>query len=535
MACETHHLCGKLAEKCRAAGSRLRPKGRTIMQKADRKNAGTFATCACCDDRGTLRAEAASRRRFLKAGAALAAGGAAAALPATVLAQTGTTDPELARVQGARRILLKGGVVLTLDRQAGDFAQADVLIEGGKIREIGPGIAASGDAVAIVDAAKHIIIPGFVDTHSHSYQGLLRGVLASGLLNPDYNRDVQTTLTPAYEAADAYAGMLVTALGMIDTGTTTIVDISQVSHTPEHSDALIRALQETGIRAVYSYHRGAGPATQYPQDIKRLQRTYFSSTDQLLTLALTGNLSPNVHKVAREVGVPIVQHLVGNNLTVPLQNLAREGLLRAGDEYIHCLGIDDAGWRLIKDTGGRVSLCASIDMTMGHGTPTIQEALDHGFRPSLSSDHGVTITQDFFSLMRATFTFQRWQVLQRARRGEQNLPPLLTCRDMLEFATVEGARCTNLDGKVGTLAPGKEADLVLLRADQLDVWPLNNAPGAVVNLMNPRHVETVFIAGKARKWRGSLVGVDMARVVRLAQESRDAVMRRANFSVNLLG
>ena len=150
----------------------------------------------------------------------------------------------------------------------------------------------------------------------------------NGLLNPDYNRDIQNILTPAYQAADAYAGTLVTALGFIDMGTTAIVDISQVSHTPEHSDACIRALQQSGIRAVFAYHRGAGPASQYPQDIKRLQRSYFSSKDQLLTLALTANLNAYVFALAREVGVPIVQHLVGNDLSTPLIELGRAGLHR---------------------------------------------------------------------------------------------------------------------------------------------------------------------------------------------------------------
>jgi len=499
------------------------------MQKKSGISKLRKALRACCDE-GSLTATGTSRRRFLQAGAAIAA--ASPLLPVTVSAQT--TDPELARVQSARRLLIKGGVVLTLDRQFGDFAQGDILIEDGKIREVRPNITASPDTV-VVDAADHIVIPGFVDTHSHSYQGLMRGVLASGLLNPDYNRDIQSTLTPAYAAEDAYAGMLVTALGMIDTGTTAMVDISQVCHTPEHSDALIRALQEAGLRAVYSYHRGTGPLTQYPQDIRRLARTYFNSKDQLLTLALTGTLNANIHQLAREIGVPIVQHLVGNNLTTPLQALEREGLLRPGDEYIHCLGIDDAGWKLIKDTGGNVSLCALIDMTMGHGTPTIQEALDHGFRPSLSSDHGVTTSQDFFTLMRTTFAFQRLRVLERGRRGEQNLPALLNCRDLLEFGTIAGARCANLGDKVGSLTPGKEADIVMLRADRLDIWPLNNAAGAVVNLMSPGHVDSVFIAGRVRKWRGNLVGVDTARVRRLAQEARDAVMRRANFRVDLLG
>jgi len=172
---------------------------------------------------------------------------------------------------------------------------------------------------------------------------------------------------------------------------------------------------------------------------------------------------------------------------------------------------------------------------MGHGTPAIQEALDNGVRPSLSSDHAVTISSDFFTLMRSTLVTQRYFVLQRGRNGEQNLPPLLTCREVLEFATVEGARCANLDGKIGTLTPGKEADIVMLRADRLDVWPLNNAPGAVVNLMNPGHVETVFIAGKVKKYRGKLVGVDEERLLRSMQETRDAVVSRSGFQMNLLG
>ena len=163
--------------------------------------------------------------------------------------------------------------MLTLDPQIGDFARADVLIEDGKIRQVRLDIEVSDDATAVVDAANQIIIPGFVDTQSHSYQGLLRNILTNGVVDPDYNRDIQDTLTPAYQAADAYAGVLVTALGFIDMGTTTIVDLSQVSHTPEHSDDCIRALQDAGSRAVFAFHRGAGPAAQYPQDIVRLRRT----------------------------------------------------------------------------------------------------------------------------------------------------------------------------------------------------------------------------------------------------------------------
>jgi 5-methylthioadenosine/S-adenosylhomocysteine deaminase len=485
---------------------------------------------------GEFAASSSSRRHFLRSGAGLVAGGAAAQMLPGAWAQGARSEQpgaELARLQGERRILLKGGVVLTLDRQVGDFARADVLIENGKISTVRPDIATPGEATAVIDAENHILIPGFVDTHSHSYQGILRGIMTNGVLDPDYNRDVQTKLTPAFQPADVYAGVLTTALGLIDMGTTAIIDLSQISHTPEHSDACIRALQDSGIRAVYAYARGLGPATLYPQDILRLQRTYFSTKDQLLTLALGVGLDAKIFAIAREAGVPAVLHM--RNDSAGLLALGRAGLLQPGDEYIHCTNLSDDAWQLIKDTGGRVSLCPQIEMSMGHGRPAVQEALDHGLRPSLSSDHGVTIAPDFFTVMRSVFMFQRMQVFARARSGARNLPPLLTCRELLEFATIEGARCANLDGKIGTLTPGKDADIVMLRADRLSLWPLNNAPGTVVNLMNPGNVDTVFIAGKVKKWRGNLVGIDVPRLMRVAGEARDAVMRRAGYSVNFLG
>ena len=476
--------------------------------------------------------EANSRRDFLLAGAGIV--GAAAAAPLlSAPAEAQVNDNDLTTALSRPRILIKGGVVLSLDRAVGDFAQGDVLIEDGTIRDVGPGITAS-DA-AVINAANHIVIPGFVDTHHHFYQGILRNILPNGLLNPDYQRDISNTLTAAYLPDDVYAGSLITALGMIDHGTTTAVDTSQVQHTRAHTDASIRALQESGLRVVYAYSRGTGPAAQFPQDVMRLARTTFSSKNHLLTLALGTGLDETMFRAAREAGVPTVSHGVNNNTEQALFALHRAGLLKPGDEYIHCTHLSDAAWKLIKDTGGHVSLAVPIEMAMGHGLPPIQDALDHGIRPSLSSDVDVTMAQDPFTVMRAAFTLQRLGVLQRARTGAQNLPPLLTCRDVLEFATIEGARCTGLDNKVGTLTPGKDADIVLLKADRLNVWPLNNAAGAVVNLMNPSNVETVFIAGKPRKWRGNLVGVSVPRMLRLVSQARDGVVRRSGFKIDLLG
>jgi 5-methylthioadenosine/S-adenosylhomocysteine deaminase len=483
----------------------------------------------------------ASRRAILAAAAGAAATPTASIFPsaggrpahAQVAEARDANAAELARLLAARRILIKGAVVLSQDRGVGDFASADILIEDGRIRDLRPNIAMSDESAAVIDGSKRIVVPGFVDTHSHSYQGVLRSIMPNGVLDPDYNRDVQALLTPAFSPADVYAGVLVTALGLIDMGTTAIIDLSQISHTPEHSDACVRALQDSGIRALVAYSRGAGPAAQYPQDLLRLQRTYFNSKDQLLTLALGLGLDPKLFVAAREAGVPAVLHM--RNDSAKLLELGRAALLRPGDAYIHCTNLNDEAWHLIRDSGGRVSLCPQIEMTMGHGMPAIQQALDLGMRPSLSSDHGVSLAQDFFTIMRTVFTFQRMQIFARRRAGEASVPPLITTRDVLEFATLAGARCANLDGKVGSLTPGKEADILLLRADTPSLWPVNNAPGTVVNMMSPANVETVFIAGKVKKWRGSLVGIDWPRVMSMADAARDAVTRRTGFSVNFLG
>jgi 5-methylthioadenosine/S-adenosylhomocysteine deaminase len=472
-----------------------------------------------------------SRRRLLNTAAAAAAG---LSLPiAGCAGQMAVDTRQLARLQGTRRILLKNAIILTLDPAIGDLAQGDLLIDSGKIAQISPHIDASPDSTAIVDLTNRIIIPGFIDTHVHSYQGLLHSLLPAGRVDPEYNRDIQNNLTLHYQPEDVYAGVLITTLSLIDNGTTTIVDISQIAHSPAHSDANIQALTDSGIRAVFAYSRGEGPAARYPDDLVRLRNSYFNSPDQLLTLAMATSIDPKTLQFARANGVRSVLHIRVNS--EPLLALGRAGLLRPGDEFIHCTHLTPEAWAAIRDSGGRTSHCPPLEMAMGHGYPAIQDALDHGMRPSLSSDHSATVAQDMFGIMRAGFDLQRLGVLQRAMRKEEDLPPLLTPREVLGFATIEGARCAALEAKTGSLSPGKDADLVVLRADRLDVWPRNNAYGTVVNLMNPGHVEAVFVAGKVRKWQGSLVGVDTAHLIAMVEQSRNEVLRRGNFTANLLG
>jgi 5-methylthioadenosine/S-adenosylhomocysteine deaminase len=143
------------------------------------------------------------------------------------------------------------------------------------------------------------------------------------------------------------------------------------------------------------------------------------------------------------------------------------------------------------------------------------------------------MTADMFTIMRTAFTLQRALANERAIAGEKNPPRLLTCRETLEMATIEGARVAHLDRKIGTLTPGKEADIVLLAANRVNVFPLNNAPGTVVTMMDTSNVEHVFIAGKPRKWNGKLVGVDLNRIQRDIEQARDGLLKRANFTREL--
>ena len=239
-----------------------------------------------------------SRRSFLSAGAGVAAG---------IAARPAAAQVPLDRLQKAQRILLKGGIVLSLDSKVGDFEKADVLIEGQKIAAIAPSVPAS--SAVVVDATGMIVMPGFVDTHHHQYETLMRSILSDGNLGvfndapKNYGSVIQGILTPAYLPDDAYISELVASLSQLNAGVTTTVDLSQVSHTPAHSDACIAGLKESGRRAVYSYSTGV-KGTQFPQDITRIKTQYFSSNEQLVTLALNTGTNADHWKLARSVECP---------------------------------------------------------------------------------------------------------------------------------------------------------------------------------------------------------------------------------------
>ena len=492
-----------------------------------------------------------------------------------------------------RRILLRGAVVLTLDPNVGDFERADVLVDGKTIAQVAPAISA-GDA-DVVDCSGTIVMPGFITTHNHQYEAIQRSVIPDGLLAgawplETYGSVVQNIWTAGrivdagnpntviwdlgrvpYDPEDCYIAELIACLSQITQGVTCGTDTSQSSHSPAHTDALIKGLMDSGRRMVFAYSPGIDRRTdgvpyEFPgamndtsRGIGRIATTYFSSKDQLVTLGFGGGAGPAFPgapytgwQLARAFGASMSNHVVGNP----------RGIITAADDarnltdwsdvtFIHATrwqdhavaavgpraegypnGSQSKAWEIVRDRGAHVSIANLIEMQMRHGMPPFQQALNHGILPSLSPDVETNMTTDPFSLMRGAFCLQRALANELAFKesnpGNVPVPQLVTSRQVIEMATIAGAAANRVLDKVGTLTPGKEADIIVLDARTINTWPMNNVPGAIVTMMSPRHVRDVLIAGKVVYWKGRLVGWDVDRLLRQAEQSRDHVLARIN-------
>jgi len=438
---------------------------------------------------------------------------------------------------------LKSGIVLSLDKKIGNFMQADVLIEGTKIVAVGPNLKAEG--AQVVDASNMIVMPGFIDSHRHVWEGILRNIGTDIPLEGDasYLAYILNTLAAVYRPEDAYVGDLVGLYGAIDAGITTLLDWSHIQATREHSDAVVRALQESGLRAVFAY---GYPWWKYPDEnqdnwIRDVASQYFSSKDQLLTFGIASpgpefipfDFAKAQWELARELDAHITVH-VGVGTVGKLGKLAemgRAGLLKDDTTYIHCTTLSDDEIQMIVDTGGTVSLASPVEMMMGHGMVPTQKFIDRGLRPSLSIDVETNVPNDMFTQMRSVISLQHALLFEKKLAGESNLPALLTTRDLIEFATIEGARANGLLDKTGTLTPGKEADIIMLRTDMPNIFPINDPIGAVVWGMDTSNVDSVFVAGKALKRDRQLLNVDLNRIRKMAYEARDYVVSKSGFKL----
>lgn len=451
-------------------------------------------------------------------------------------------DPE-------RMILISGGTVVTMDPAVPDLVRGDVLIRGRRIVEIGADLSAAARGGAIVvDASNSIVMPGFHDTHRHCWQNQLRRLIPDCDDNAAYLQVTHEWLGHYYTPDDIYVGNMISVLGALDSGITTMMDVFHNPRTPEHSDAAIEAFQDTGIRGV---HVSCGVLAgewdhNWPGDLPRIRDTYFSSDDQLLTLRFGTigaefaadyiRLDSDKILMARELGIDLTSDgVVGPACSARIKKFAREGLLGPHLTFIHCLDLDDEAWKLLADHGVNVSIPATSDAVIGiySSIPSIQQALDAGIRPSLSIDVEVCLTPDMFTQMRTVHAMQRASVFNRRYLGEPDLPEALTVKDVLELATVSGARANGVLDRTGTLTPGKQADLILLGAEDFNSMPLNNAYGTIVSGADTKNVEAVFVAGEVKKFEGKLVGWDLASVRRRVHESRDRILADAGFELDV--
>jgi cytosine/adenosine deaminase-related metal-dependent hydrolase len=442
-------------------------------------------------------------------------------------------------------VLLNGGTVITMDPAVPDLLKGDVLIEGGKIKAVGPDLseaAADGQAV-VVDATGMVVSPGFCDGHRHCWQNQFRRILCDVNSLDTYMSSTHGGISLHYRPEDIYIGNVVSMIGAIDSGVTTVLDFSHNSRSPEHSDAAFRAYRDVGSRVV---HASAPPnegewGEQWPSDIARLDSEHGDS-NPLVTVRMGIDMSarwgatPELLAKAREMDVEISIDGVclGKLSSEEVEVLGRTGSLGPDVSLIHCTDLSDEAWRWIKEAGCGVTLAVTSDEQIGiaGGDPPIQKALDMGIRPSMSVDVEIALASDMFSQMRAVLTTQRMQVAQLRYRGSA-APNMLTVRDVLEFATINGARHMGVGDVVGSITPGKEADVLLVSAEAANNFPLNNAVGTLVLGADNGNVRAVFVGGEVRKWDGEIVWLsgDLDQFRSLAIASRDRIMEEAEFEL----
>ena len=437
-------------------------------------------------------------------------------------------------------ILLQGGAIVTMDPSLGDLPSGDVLIAGDRIAAVGPRLEAPADA-EIVDAAGMIVLPGLVNAHIHTWQTGLRG-LAGDWTAHDYVRAVHAGLATLFTPADIRIANRVGALNQLDCGTTTLVDWHHNNPTPDHTDAAIDGLAEAGIRALFlhgSPKPDPGPGqksyreTPMPRgEVERLRRGRFAGDGGLLTLGLAV-LGPQAampevvltdFRLARAFDLVASMHHSGAAMTAPegYAAAAAAGLLSDKVNIVHGNQLTDADFAVLADHGASFVVTAEVEMQMAYGDPLTGRLRARGLPVAIGSDVECAYAPDMFAVMRTTLQAERYRagMLALATTGERPPAMPVTAREALRWATIDGARMAHLDHAIGSLTPGKQADIVLLRKSDLNLAGVADPVSAIVLYAGPGNVDTVFVAGRRVKTQGRLrdAGLDAATAA-LAESS----------------
>ncbi|PFH12747.1 amidohydrolase family protein [Burkholderia sp. JKS000303] len=421
------------------------------------------------------------------------------------------------------KLLITGGHVITMDPVIGN-GRFDILIENDLIVEVGPQILAN-DAQRL-DATGCIVIPGLVNAHMHTWQTALRGVTANWTL-PTYFRSVHAGLATLFNPDDLYIGTLVGALNQLNLGTTTLGDWCHNNPTPEHTDRAIDGLLESGIRAVY-FHGSPKPDPKPGQkhfseiphprsEIERLLKDRFTRSDALVTLGMailgphysTYDVSEHDFELAAEYGLIASMHCAGLEPKTPdgWERLAERGLLGPSTNIVHGNNLSEAQLRMMIGRGVTFSVAPETEMTQGHGHPITGRLRDVGGAPSLGVDLESAIAGDMFTVARVALASQRALDNAQARADSGQLPAhsTISTSEALSWITIRGAEALGLQDRVGSLTPGKQADIVLIRADGLSMRPVHDPVASVLMQGSAANVDTVLVAGAIRKRAGKLL------------------------------
>ena len=419
------------------------------------------------------------------------------------------------------RTLIRGGCVLTLGARSPNFTQADVLIDQGRVAEVGPGLRVR-DA-EVVDASDTIVMPGFVDTHRHVWKSLFRnmGDIGSGGPNPRTGDSV-ARYGPHHQPDDVYAATLIGLLGAIEAGITTVVDWSDIQFDSRYTDAALQAHKDAGLRTVFVHAlpHWAGSRDDGGTDLRGLAAGMAGSPTTIAygpTHPVRADLArvATDWKMARDLGLRIHAH-AGSDPSDRgvLSELAGQGLLGPDITLVHCSHINDEDLDAIVARGASVSLAPSTEMTDGMGSPPLQRLIDRAVRPGLAIDDERMSPGDMFAQMRAAISLQHAILFDLKLAGKAGVPQLLSTREVIRYATVDGARVAGLGSVTGSLEPGKQADIVILRTDRPNIFPINDPIGAVVWGMDTSNIDWVFVGGRVLMRQGVLeADVERARTL----------------------
>jgi 5-methylthioadenosine/S-adenosylhomocysteine deaminase len=441
------------------------------------------------------------------------------------------------------RILIKNGTIVSMDRKTGDL-RGDLLVENDCIAAIGPAIEAS-DA-EIIDASTMIVIPGLINSHIHTWETGLRGIAGDWTM-PQYGQAMHRGLATHFQPNDIYIANLMGALTSINSGITTIVDWCHNNPTPEHTDAAINGLQESGVRAVFLHGSpkpnpkpGQKHFSEIPMpraEVERLLRGRLASRNARVTLGLA-ILGPtySIYEVtrqdlqlARELDLVASMHVSGVTPVSPdgFKRIIADDLASDRTNIVHGNDLTDEELRQLTGHGVQFTVTADVELQMGFGNPLTGRLRALDAPMSVGSDVEISTRPDMFGIIRTTLQTQRnIDHMQSLRTTANALEKIsITCRDALAWATVNGAKMLRLDHRIGSLATGKQADIVLIRKEDLNMFPVHDPLSSLVTQAGISNVDTVLIGGRVVKRGGQLMFVNIAEKKVALQRSGERILR----------